>query len=100
MNPLVALGICFGPLVLVVSYLLTAATGPGVPPWSDSVGVSIRLWGTALAVLVGPVAIHFDRGTLARNSGWTPSPLYYLIGLPFLSLPIAFVYLSQRLTSA
>ncbi|MFC7204566.1 hypothetical protein ACFQJC_13650 [Haloferax namakaokahaiae] len=100
MNPLVALGILFGPLVLVVSYLFTAATGPGVPPWADSVGLAIRLWGTALSVLVGPAAIHFDRTALARESGWKPSPLYYLIGLPVLSLPIALVYLSRRVVSA
>ncbi|WP_416838668.1 hypothetical protein [Haloferax sp. DFSO52] len=99
MNPLVFLGILFGPLVLVVSYLLTAATGPGVPPWADMAGSTIRLYGTALAVVVGPVALHLDRLTLARHDDWVPSPIYYLVAVPFLSVPIAVIYLVQRFTS-
>lgn len=96
MNPLVALGVLFGPMVLVVSYLFTAATGPGVPPWADAVGLAIRFYGTALAVVVGPIAIHFDRIALARESRWIPSPLYYLIGVPFVSVPLSLIYLSRR----
>ncbi|AHZ22348.1 hypothetical protein E6P09_05665 [Haloferax mediterranei ATCC 33500] len=100
MNALVFLGILFGPLVLVVSYLFTAATGPSVPTWADAAGVAIRFYGTALAVIVGPVALHLDRISLAKRSNWIPSPLYYLIAIPFLSIPISFIYLVRRLTSA
>lgn len=96
----VLLGILFGPLVLVVSYLFTAATGPSVPTWADAAGVAIRFYGTALAVIVGPVALHLDRISLAKRSNWIPSPLYYLIAIPFLSIPISFIYLVRRLTSA
>ncbi|MCO8265684.1 hypothetical protein ACOZ4B_13925 [Haloferax prahovense] len=100
MNPLVFLGICFGPLALVVSYLFTAATGPSVPPWADAAGQAIRLYGTAAAVVVGPLALHADRLDLARESDWVPSPAYYLVAIPFLSIPIAFIYLVRRLTAA
>ncbi|ELK49996.1 hypothetical protein C452_08173 [Haloferax volcanii JCM 10717] len=100
MNPLVVLGVCFGPLVLVVSYLFTAATGPSVPPWADAAGQAIRLYGTVAAVVVGPLALHADRLDLARESDWVPSPVYYLIAVPFLSIPIAFIYLVRRLTAA
>ena len=100
MHPLVFVGILFGPLVLAVSYLFTAATGPSVPPWADPVGEAIRFYGTALAVIVGPAALHMDRIRLARKSNWIPSPLYYLIGVPFLSIPISFIYLVRRLTGA
>ncbi|ELZ91986.1 hypothetical protein C440_16779 [Haloferax mucosum ATCC BAA-1512] len=100
MNALVFLGILFGPLVFVVSYLFTAATGPSVPPWADAVGAAVRLYGTAVAVIVGPAALHLDRIALARRSNWIPSPLYYLIAVPFLSIPISFIYLVRRLTSA
>ncbi|KAB1192394.1 hypothetical protein GJR96_02625 [Haloferax sp. MBLA0076] len=100
MHPLVFLGILFGPLVLVVSYLFTAATGPGVPSWAATAGGSIRLYGTALAVVVGPLALHVDRLTLARQSDWVPSPVYYLVAVPFLSIPISVIYLVRRFTSA
>lgn len=99
MNPLVFLGIVFGPLVLVVSYLFTAATGPGVPSWAGAVGGSIRLYGTALSVVVGPVALHLDRLTLARQSDWVPSRIYYLVAVPFLSIPISVSYLVRRFTA-
>jgi hypothetical protein len=100
MNPLVVLGILFGPLVLVVSYLFTAATGSSVPHWAGPVGESIRFYGTALAVVVGPVALHVDRLTIARQSDWVPSPSYYLVAVPFLSVPISVVYLVRRFTAA
>ncbi|WP_411965425.1 hypothetical protein [Haloferax sp. YSMS24] len=100
MNPLVFLGIVFGPLVLVASYLFTAATGPAVPSWAGAVGEAIRLYGTALAVVVAPVALHLDRLTLARRSDWVPSPIYYLVAVPFLSIPISVIYLVRRFTAA
>ncbi|KAB1186668.1 MULTISPECIES: hypothetical protein [Haloferax] len=100
MNPLVFLGILFGPLILVVSYLFTAATGPGVPVWATPVGESIRLYGTALAVVVGPLALHLDRLTLARHADWVPSPIYYLVAVPFLSIPVSVIYLVRRFTAA
>ncbi|KAB1197227.1 MULTISPECIES: hypothetical protein [Haloferax] len=99
MNPLVFLGVLFGPLVLVVSYLFTAATGPGVPPWADVAGGAIRLYGTALAAIVAPIALHLDRLTVARQSDWVPSPIYYLVAVPFLSIPVSVVYLVRRFTS-
>jgi len=95
------LGLLIAPLASLSGFIfgfwygVVAATSQ--PPVLIGMLASLtELGGIALAIFVSPILLYLDQKYIKSVSQWSPSKLYYLVVIPYVSIIVSAVYLYNR----
>lgn len=78
-------------------YIIAALGGAGLAILGFSI-TALQVFKVVLLgiIILGPIAVHFDRQYVRAVSSWTPTPFYYLVFFGPLGSLISFIYLYHR----
>ena len=91
--------ILIGYLLAEIAFIILAVSYPGLSQYIPYVTLTVSVYVVFALIPFAVLAIHFDRQIVADRTEWTPSRVYYLIGVPVVfNLVLLVQYLYRRRT--